>query len=146
MGYKYNKKIHEHFIFEEGFRNESYLDHQGNYTIGIGHYLGKSDAFKGIKWSDEKVMTVFENDLDIAVDGAKQIFPQFNTFSENVQLAIMDMIFNMGINRFRGFKKTIRLIHQGKFKEAAQEALDSEWAKRDVPNRAKRISKLLASG
>lgn len=145
MSYRYSTDVHKHFIFEEGLRNESYTDHQGNWTIGIGHLLGRSAGYKGLKWSTAKVMTVFEADLDTAVSNAKQIFPQFNIIPPKVQLAILDMLFNMGINRFRGFKKTIRLIHAGRYAEAAVEALDSEWAKHDVPNRAVRVAKLLSN-
>lgn len=145
MQYRYSTATHEHFKAEEGYRNDSYLDHQDNWTIGIGHLLGKSNAFRGIRWSDEKVLQVFENDLDIVVGNARQLFPEYDILPPNVRLAILDMLFNMGINRFRGFKKTIRLIHEGRFQEAALEALDSEWAKHDVPNRAKRIAKLLSN-
>lgn len=145
MTNRYSKQLHDHFIAEEGYRNESYTDHQGNWTIGIGHLLGKSDAFRGMRWSDAKVISVFENDIDTVVRNAKELFPEFSQLPPKVQLAILDMLFNMGINRFRGFKKTIRLIHLGRFAEAAVEALDSEWARHDVPNRAKRIAKLLSN-
>lgn len=145
MELRYSKAVHDHFAAEEGFRTESYLDHQGNWTIGIGHLLGRDIAFRGLKWSEMKVQMAFENDLDICVANARQLFPEWDILPPKVQLAILDMLFNMGINRFRGFKKTIRLIHESRFEEAAREALDSEWAKHDVPNRAARTAKLLSN-
>lgn len=145
MANRYSEDVHNHFIAEEGFKLESYTDHQGNWTIGIGHLLGRDNAFRGLRWSEEKVRQVFENDLDIALSNARQVFPGFNTMPPKVQLAIMDMLFNMGLGRFRGFKKTIRLLNSGLYAEAAVEAMDSEWAKHDVPNRAARVTKLLSN-
>jgi lysozyme len=143
---RYGKEIVDHFIREEGYSEKSYLDTKGNWTIGIGHLLGVGSSFSDMRWTRAKIISVFENDLDSAYADAKIIFPQFMSFSYNVQLAILDMIFNMGAVRFRGFKKSIRLINEGRFKEAAVEILDSKWAKVDVPNRAIRVSNLMKKG
>lgn len=142
---RYDEAVHKHFIFEEGYRNTSYLDHLGNYTIGIGHLLGKSDSFSGLQWTDAKVRMVFENDLDISLRHAKEIFPQWDILPPKVQLALLDMIFNLGGYGFRQFKTAIRMVHAGRYQEAAVAALDSKWAKKDVPNRAKRVAKLLSN-
>lgn len=144
MNFRYSKKIHDHFILEEGFRNDAYKDHLGNWTIGVGHYLGKSAEFANLRWTDAKVLGVLENDIDVALADAKQLFPEWETLPPNVQLALLDMSFNMGIATFRKFKQTIRLVHEGKYAEAAASASDSKWA-RQVPNRAKRITKLLSN-
>lgn len=145
MSYRYSKEVHDHFIAEEGYRTKSYKDTKGYWTIGIGHLLSKTENFSGLVWSHEKVMTVFENDLDKTVVTAKEIFPEWDTFPSRVQLAILDMIFNLGPYGFRQFKNTIRLIHARKFAEAAAGALQSKWARVDVPNRAKRTAKLLSN-
>jgi lysozyme len=141
---RYSKAVHDHFILEEGYRNKSYRDSRGFWTIGIGHFLGTDNAFANIKWTDEKIGEVFENDLDKSLATAKEIFPEYNTLPENVQLAILDMIFNLGPGGYRKFKQTIRLIHEGRFVEAAQSASQSAWA-RQVPNRAARVCKLLSN-
>ena len=145
MSRRYSKAVHDHFTFEEGNRSESYLDTKGNWTIGIGHLLGKDKAFKGMRWTQEKIITVFENDLDISLDHAKTIFPQFAILPPKVQLAILDMIFNLGGYGFRQFKTVIRMVHAQRYPEAAVAALDSKWARQDVPNRAKRVAKLLSN-
>lgn len=145
MSRRYSKAVHDHFAFEEGNRSESYLDTKGNWTIGIGHLLGKDKAFKGMRWTQEKIITVFENDLDISLDHAKTIFPQFDILPPKVQLAILDMIFNLGGYGFRQFKTVIRMVHAQRYPEAAVAALDSKWARQDVPNRAKRVAKLLSN-
>lgn len=142
---RYSTDVHKHFISEEGYRKKSYLDHLGNYTIGIGHLLGKNKAFKGLIWSDDKIIMTFENDLDISLKSAKDIFPHYDILPPNVQLAILDMIFNLGARGFREFKTVIRMVNSGRYEEAAIAALDSKWARQDVPNRAARTAKLLSN-
>lgn len=141
---KYSKDVHDHFIREEGLRTVSYLDHLGNYTIGVGHYLGRDKAFKGIKWTTEKCIMVLESDIDTCLKHAKEIFPQFSTLPPNVQLAVLDMIFNLGGYGFRQFKTVIRMIHAQRYQDAAAAALESKWA-RQVPNRAARTTKLMSN-
>ena len=146
MTSRYSKDVHDHFIAEEGYRPKAYKDSKGYWTIGIGHLLSKTESFAGLVWTDAKIREVFENDLDNSLRHAKEIFPQYAILPPPVQLAVLDMIFNLGGYGFRGFKNTIRLIHAQKYKEAADSAIQSKWARIDVPNRAKRVCKLLASG
>ena len=145
MQFRYSKAVHDHFIAEEGYRTKAYKDTKGYWTVGIGHLLSKTVSFEGLVWSDAKVRTVFENDLDSSLRSAKEIFPQYETLPPNVQLAILDMIFNLGGNGFRQFKTVIRMINAGRYKDAAVAALDSKWARQDVPNRARRTAKLLSN-
>lgn len=145
MEFRYSKAVHDHFIFEEGYRENSYLDTKGYWTIGIGHMLGRGNAFKGMKWTRAKILMTFENDLDIALNHAKTIFPHYSILPPNVQLAILDMIFNLGGQGFRKFKTVIRMVNEQRFPEAAVAALDSKWARTDVPNRARRVAKLLSN-
>jgi lysozyme len=55
------------------------------------------------------------------------------------------MIFNLGIARFSAFKKTISLIEEGSYSEAAQEMLDSRWANQ-VGSRANELSEMMRTG
>jgi len=55
------------------------------------------------------------------------------------------MVFNMGIVRFSGFKKTIALVAKSDYTGASVEMMDSLWA-RQVGIRAVRLSETMASG
>ena len=60
---------------------------------------------------------------------------------------MIDMAFNMGEPRLRGFKKMIAALHAGDFDRAALEALDSKWAREDVaPERSGEIAAMLRTG
>jgi len=141
---RYSRQIIDHFILEEGYRNRAYKDTHDNWTIGVGHLLGKDDAFGAMVWSDQKIIEVLENDIDTAARHARTIFPHYETLPDNVKLGILDMIFNLGGGGFRKFVITIRLINESKFLEASESAAGSRWASQ-VPNRAKRTVKLLSN-
>ena len=61
-----------------------------------------------------------------------------------VQEALVNLVFNMGINRLMQFKKTLGYLRHGEFEEAADELLDSRYA-RQVPSRAQEVSDMIRS-
>ena len=140
---KIDNKIINHFISEEGFVLEKYYDTEGFPTIGIGHKL-RADEINIQKITSQQAYDLLQKDIQVALNGCYAIFQDFDTFPENTKLGILDMIFNLGLTGFSKFQKTIGLIKSRKFYEASLEALDSKWARFDVPNRAKRTAKLLA--
>jgi GH24 family phage-related lysozyme (muramidase) len=64
---------------EEAFRVTSYLDSKNNWTIGIGHLLGKSMRFANITWTPIKVMLTFMQDLNTSIRYTKL---QIHTFEQ----------------------------------------------------------------
>ena len=49
-------------------------------------------------------------------------------FSDNRKIALIDMRFNLGPSRFRGFRRMIAAIKKGDWELAGKEAMDSKWA------------------
>lgn len=145
MELKYSKEIYDHFKLEEGYRTHSYKDTKGLWTIGIGHLLGGGNEFSDVVWNDEQIIQTFESDISHCFEAAHSIFPEYDILPQNVRLGILDMIYNLGPTGFRGFKTTIQLIHAGRFQDAANAALDSKWARIDVPHRAERVAKLISN-
>ena len=78
--------------------------------------------------------------------GAKRIYgDQFDTFSDNVKLAIVDGIYQMGEAGYSTFVNSIKLIKARKWNEAADNMLKSKWALQ-TPLRAKRITDMIRNG
>lgn len=73
------------------------------------------------------------------------IFPAFFTYSQNRQVALLDMGFNMGEPRFKGFRMMISAILAGDWAQAAEQALRSAWAAQ-VGSRATQDAHWLAEG
>ena len=72
-------------------------------------------------------------------------FPWFDGLSEKRKEAIINLVFNMGLTKFKQFKKTISYIEQGLYELAGTELLDSNYA-RQVGNRSIRVANMLADG
>ena len=145
-------KLKDQLIEHEGLRLKPYRCPGGYWTIGVGRNLeGKGITceeavalFKnGIKKSQANML--LENDIDECIVDLKTIFPNFKRLKEGRQRALIDMRFNLGPSRFRGFKKMIAALHRRDYSTAAREMLDSRWASQ-VGRRARRLAKMMKEG
>ena len=129
-------KLTQILVQHEGAELEPYMDTTGHITIGVGRNL--TDV--GISWKE--AMILLENDIARIQLAADDNFPWFKTISPNRQIVVLDMIFNLGVEGFRGFKKTISFIRRGQYENAAREMLNSAWAQQ-VGDRADRLSQIM---
>lgn len=139
------QQIIDHFKFEEGYRTDSYLDTEGYWSVGVGHMLGKDPKYANITWTDAQIMNQFQADMDAAYTEICNIFSQYDSFSANVQLALLDMVYELGEHGLSEFHTMIADINAGNWFAASTDALNSKWAKQ-VPTRAQRDAALLAGG
>ena len=61
------------------------------------------------------------------------------------QEAIINIFFNLGATRFRGFKRALAAMETGDYARASVEFLDSRWAKH-VGGRALELTDIIRSG
>ena len=134
-----NERLRYLLTKHEGLRLKPYLDTVGKITIGIGRNLDD----KGI--SEDEANFLFENDVDEATIQVIKVFPNFHDWSINRQNALIDMVFNMGITRFMGFKKMIAAIKNGDWVTAAAEMRDSKWAEQ-LPRRVAELAIMVEKG
>ena len=87
-------------IVHEGFSRYIYLDSVGVRTVGFGRNLDD----RGI--SREEAEMLLLNDLETSTKEAKK-FEFYENLTSNRQDVIVEMIFNLGLTRFKKFKKTI---------------------------------------
>ena len=123
----------------EGFSPKLYKCPAGKWSIGFGRNL--EDC--GI--SEMEAETLLMNDLTRAT------LELFNNFSWAGKLdntrknVLIEMVFNMGISRFKGFKKMLAACQKGEWDKAADEMLDSKWATQ-VKQRAKTLAEKMRKG
>ncbi|HDM8041181.1 TPA: glycoside hydrolase family protein [Vibrio fluvialis] len=122
----------------EGLRLKPYRCSNQKLTIGYGRNLQDN----GI--SQQEAETLLQHDLDAAVKDAETL-PYFASLNEARQAVIVDMIFNLGLPRLGMFKKMIAAIEQQLWHVAANEMLNSRWA-RQVGKRAKTLSEMMRTG
>ena len=136
------EKLEAELEYDEGVKHEIYLDHLGLPTFGIGHLVREEDPEHG--WdvgtavSEERVSEAFQHDIGITLDDCGKIYPNFYDLNEEVQLIVANMCFNLGYPRLSGFKNMKAAVDAKDWNRAADEMLDSKWAKQ-VPNRAERL-------
>jgi len=123
---------------EGGFRKYPYVDTKGYHTIGVGHKLPgpPSEDLKRFGISRIKGLLQFKEDYGIAIEDARAGFPNFDTLPAEAQMVLSDMAFQMGRSNLMEFTRMRAAIARRDFNEAAWEALDSEYAKKDTPRRA----------
>lgn len=132
-------KLKTMLVRHEGIRLNPYKDTVGKLTIGIGRNLDDT----GI--SENEAYYLLSNDIDRAVVNLREIFKSFDTFTDDRQIALVDMMLNLGKGGFCGFRNMINAIDNEDWNTASLEALDSKWANQ-VGNRAKEIVLLLRVG
>jgi len=121
----------------EGLKLIPYYDVLGNLTIGWGRFLGG-----GINLDEAELM--FENDYRDTINDLKR-YKWFNIQPDGVQKALINMTFNLGIERVCLFKKMIDALRDKNYVIAAYEAVNSSWAKQ-VGDRAKDIALMIREG
>ena len=119
----------------EGFKSHPYLDTSGIVTIGYGRNLDDN----GI--SEDEADILLRNDLNEAYQSMGE-FPWFNEQPDDIQAALINMSFNMGITRLKGFTKMLAAIEKRDYATASMEALNSAWAL-EVGQRAKDIAVMI---
>lgn len=136
------EKLKESLRMDEGIVTSVYLDHLGYKTFGIGHLITNADPEHklnvGAKVPIKRVEEVFEKDLSIVLADCKILYPEFETYPEEIQIVLGNMCFNMGRKKLSKFVKMNNFIRLRDWKGMTREMKNSLWAKQ-VPNRANRL-------
>jgi lysozyme len=69
----------------------------------------------------------------------------FNDLDVVRQDVVLNMIFNMWLSRFSGFKKMIAALEKQDFEMAATQMLDSAWSQQ-VGKRALELARMMVNG
>ena len=143
MNLKESIKIHE------GFRSSVYLCPTGHPTVGYGFRVADLSADElalnaGVVEPMSK--EVAEKILDIKITKfKKQVYnalPWLTYAPMDIQDALCEMAYQMGVSGLLGFKNTLAMIKAKRYSEAAENMLKSKWATQ-TPKRAKQIANLV---
>lgn len=122
----------------EGWRAHPYKCSAGALTIGYGHNL----TDKGI--SKKIGEALLEQDIEDVISDCSR-YDWFAFLDGPRMIVVMDMMFNLGAERFAGFKRMIKAIEDRDYVAASVEMLDSRWATQ-VGRRADRLAGIMRSG
>lgn len=132
-------RLQSQLSIDEGNKSKPYTDTVGKLTIGVGRNL----TDRGL--SADEVNYLLSNDINISTQDAKKLVPGFDNLDDVRQEVLVNMAFNLGLDRLRGFKKFLSAVNSGDFAKASVEMLDSVWAKQ-VGARAIRLSNAMRTG
>lgn len=125
-------------IRQEALKLFPYRCTKGKLTIGVGRNLDD------VGISKNEAMVLLENDIDRAFTLAEG-FDWFAGLSEVRQDVVVNMIFNMGLGKFKEFSQMISALERGRYELAAAEMLESKWADQ-VGGRATELAKMMKNG
>ena len=131
---------------DEGRRSHAYPDpltKNAPWTIGVGH-TGNGIGPDTV-WTDAQIDRAYDLDVAHAVRDLQVLLPVFNKLDDVRQNVLINMCFNMGINRLLQFHHMIDNLRIGAYQLAAEEMLSSRWAQQ-VGDRAQRLAKEMRTG
>jgi lysozyme len=123
-------------IKHEGLKLEPYRCTSDKLTIGVGRNL--EDC--GI--TEEEAMYLLKNDIKKFHEELTERFYFYSYLDGARKDAMLNMAFNMGVPRLANFVKALDFMSQSKYDKAADEFLDSRWAKQ-VGNRAIEVAQMI---
>ena len=122
---------------DEGERLTAYKDSLGNVTVGVGHKVIDNDKIKlGDQITQERSNQLFDSDYEQASEHA-QSYGYSGPEANNI---LTNMVFQMGKKGVDGFTGMHKALKEGNYSKAADEMLDSKWAKEQTQERAQRLA------
>ena len=132
-------RLQEMLIRHEGIRLKPYRDTVGKLTVGVGRNLDDVGITR------EEALMLLDNDIDKVRREVRRTFPWFAGLNPVRQNVVLNMVFNLGLPRFRRFTKTIAAVKAKHWDEAARQMLDSRWAEQ-VGRRARELAEMIKTG
>ena len=133
----------------EGLRTQMYLDSLGKATIGIGHLIQPHERERyaeGVEISMDEVNELFDIDLNKAAAGADHLIDECigHDLPQHISEVILEMVFQLGTNGVRKFKKMWKAMRVKDWKTAAEEMKDSRWHSQ-TPKRCEHLAEIVAN-
>jgi lysozyme len=136
------EKLLEMLKRHEGVEHHIYRCSAGFWTIGAGRNV---DPQGGLGLSDDEVDYLLQNDIERVIKELSAEYRWFNSLDDVRKDAMIDISFNLGATRLRGFRRALAAMEVADYKTAAKEFLDSKWS-RDVKGRATELCYMIEMG
>lgn len=125
-------------MHDESFDGRPYFDIVGDQTIAYGRNLDANPL------TEDEGMFLLGNDINKVIAEVEN-FEWFHELNDVRQNVILNMVYNLGLTRFLGFRRMIDALIKGDYALAAVEMQDSKWF-RQVGGRAERLCIEMTTG
>lgn len=134
-----NSRLRALIVKHEGLRLKPYRDVMAKLTIGVGRNL------EDVGITELEAMAMLSHDLERVAREAVENFPWFKNLNFARQDVVLSMLFNLGLPKFKTFKRMIGALQFGNFDKAADEMMNSRWASQ-VGVRAVELAAMMRAG
>lgn len=124
---------------DEGWSPHAYQDHLGFWSIGYGFLI---DERRGGRLPRHIALAWLEWEIQERWNLLTTEIPWLDEQPEQVQRALANMAYQLGVSGVLGFRKMLAALRDGDREKSAQEALRSCWAAQ-TPARAQRIAEMI---
>lgn len=153
-------ELANYLIFNEGLRMRRYYDSRGLPTVGVGFNLSRPGAREAIEavgadfdrlmsgkdsLSQNQVAALLASDARAAIETARSLFPDFDTYDRTRQLVLADLVFNLGEAKLANFKRFLSAVKANDWDQAAVALRKSKWFA-EVGKRAVRDVEAIRTG
>ena len=125
----------------EGVRDKVYLCSAGYETIGVGRNISED----GLGLSEDEIDYLLNNDIKRVREELTEEYYWFAGLNDARQDAMIDLSFNLGQTRLRGFVKALEAMSREEFENAADEFMDTKWSEQ-VGDRAVEVTEIIRTG
>lgn len=132
------ERLKETLMRHEGVIAKPYQDSVGVWTVGIGRNM--NNPFR-----QSEMEFMLQNDINDCEAELRSEFAFFENLNDARQEVLLNMNFNLGLNRLKGFKRMLVALSQEDYVKAAEEMLDSKWAVQ-VKGRSIELSEAMRTG
>lgn len=133
-------KLTQSIKLNEGLRLLPYTDTTGHLSIGYGRAL----SVKGISLDEANIM--LDNDLQEVINEAQKQTWWLSVSNNDARMrACAEMCFNLGVGGFNGFKNAVQCLMKMDYAGAANNFMDSLWAKQ-LPARVSKLTQMIETG
>lgn len=145
--FRADPELIEQLKIDEGVRLTAYKDTVGVWTVGYGH----AHVAPGTVWTQAQAEKVLVEDVIEHNARLAAALPWVNDLDPVRRRVLQNMAFNLGVGDAEkgtgllGFKNTLRMIREGAYGAAADNMLQSKWAKQ-VKGRAVRLANRMRTG
>ena len=137
-----SQRLTDMLIKHEGSKSHAYMCTANKVTVGVGRNI---DPEGGIGLTKDEISFLLKNDIERVEDELSRRLPWILELSDVRIDALIDICFNLGLPRFLKFAKALDALEQREYDRAADEFMDSRWAKQ-VGNRAVTVSNMIRTG
>ncbi len=126
----------------EGYRDKVHIDSQGVPICGWGHALLENTVIP-----PEVAQIFFQLDFSQAKRDLKSVYELYKlpNIGPTRKAVLLHMLFLLGLEKVGGFEKMLAALQEEDFEKAADEMLNSQWAKQ-AGERAVEMTGMMRSG